>query len=498
MAGIWKKKKKTTRREESPALRFFKFPKLEQSSQDIRGCWWDLLGRLFVLFTSDPGDGGRQGSLSPFPHIHYTLLMKCASGNEHWGLASVVIALIFTPDADKTRQCMTPDISSWFHPSPGPRGEGFPLFFHRHLPNPGEDDDDDYEDEINSLLHPHGRRRFENAVKATKVSSILERQTRPRAARSQYHCHSGDECGENGDDREIREYRKWVVPENALILLLPFYLSSYPLTALANGKSYSPIQEKNQGSSFEFVCKANPKDDDHDSCRISEFPTTVAAMHLSTATAEEPEGCDVCGAATGAGQKKEPNTKSFNTRKKTTAQLSRLAGDLTPPPDVCPKIIHTKTAHCWGLQSVDCDQTNTQTTQTDSTEAPKKDTGDGSCVPKSHTRVTLVPISSVPEYKNIRARHTLNCRSRRQEEQPLRCDAASQGVFLSTPFFTSAKIAFIKEKESTKGHMYLPVFDNDEAAYPILMFERAREAEVVKQYQAFFSPKNMVRENGSV
>lgn len=66
----------------------------------------DLLGRLFVLFTSDPGDGGRQGSLSPFPHIHYTLLMKCASGNEHWGLASVVIALIFTPDADKTRQCM--------------------------------------------------------------------------------------------------------------------------------------------------------------------------------------------------------------------------------------------------------------------------------------------------------------------------------------------------------------------------------------------------------
>ncbi|KAG5291890.1 hypothetical protein I7I48_03821 [Histoplasma ohiense] len=37
-------------------------------------------------------------------------------------------------------------------------------------------------------------------------------------------------------------------------------------------------------------------------------------MHLSTATAEEPEGCDVCGAATGAGQKKKkPNTKYFNT-----------------------------------------------------------------------------------------------------------------------------------------------------------------------------------------
>ncbi|EEH02862.1 predicted protein [Histoplasma capsulatum G186AR] len=78
-------------------------------------------------------------------------------GNEHWGLASVVIALIFTPDADKTRQCMY---------------GRFPLFFHRHLPNPGEDDDDDdYEDEINSLLHPHGRRRFENAVKATKRPS---------------------------------------------------------------------------------------------------------------------------------------------------------------------------------------------------------------------------------------------------------------------------------------------------------------------------------------
>ncbi|KAL7364693.1 hypothetical protein ACKS0A_03862 [Histoplasma ohiense] len=35
-------------------------------------------------------------------------------------------------------------------------------------------------------------------------------------------------------------------------------------------------------------------------------------MHLSTATAEEPEGCDVCGAATGAGQKKKNRIRNIS------------------------------------------------------------------------------------------------------------------------------------------------------------------------------------------
>lgn len=67
-------------------------------------CW----GGYLCCSPATPGMGGARGNLVHF-HIfitEYTLLMKCPSGNEHWGLASVVIALIFTPDADKTRQCM--------------------------------------------------------------------------------------------------------------------------------------------------------------------------------------------------------------------------------------------------------------------------------------------------------------------------------------------------------------------------------------------------------
>ncbi|QSS58465.1 hypothetical protein I7I51_07891 [Histoplasma capsulatum] len=100
-------------------------------------------------------------------------------GNEHWGLASVVIALIFTPDADKARRCMYGRIDASLFSS---------IVIFQTQTTTTTTTTDDYEDEMNSLLHPHGRRRFENAVKATKVQpSTLERQTRPRAARSQCH-----------------------------------------------------------------------------------------------------------------------------------------------------------------------------------------------------------------------------------------------------------------------------------------------------------------------